>query len=120
MTPSARRRPYKTIYHIYSLRHSTISFASFPVSAQILEQCYHCNATGKFNCTACGNKGKIVCGECNGKGQIVCPGEEGRGKCDGGYYQCPSCRGDGKEHDDHDDIVSDTCPNCKGTGKMRN
>ena len=95
------------------------SFASFPVSAQILEQCYHCNATGKFNCTACGNKGKIVCGECNGKGQIVCPGEDGRGKCDGGYYTCPSCRGDGKEHDDHDDIVSDKCPNCGGSGKVR-
>ncbi|MCR5816543.1 MAG: hypothetical protein K6F91_06660 [Ruminococcus sp.] len=94
------------------------SLTAFPASAQILEACCHCNATGKYSCPACGNKGTVTCDQCGGKGVLVCDGEPGKGKCDGGYYTCPSCRGDGKEHDDRDEIVSDTCPNCGGTGKI--
>ena len=63
--------------------------------AKDMEECYHCGRTGQFNCPSCGNTGEVVCDGCGGAGSWVCTGEEGKGKCDNGYYVCPSCNGDG-------------------------
>ena len=86
--------------------------------AKDMEECYHCNKTGKFNCPECGNTGEVVCDGCHGQGKFECPGEEGKGKCDNGWYVCPSCNGDGLSRPIPADGNADPCGQCGGSGKL--
>ena len=86
--------------------------------AKDMEECYHCNKTGEFHCPECGNKGEVVCDGCHGQGQFECPGEEDKGKCDNGWYVCPSCGGDGLSRPIPADGNADPCGQCGGTGKL--
>ena len=94
------------------------SFTALRGSAKILEQCYHCGATGQFHCQVCNNTGKVICEGCKGVGYSICQGEPGKG-CDNGYYTCPSCNGDGKNRTGDGEIVEGVCGNCSGSGKLR-
>lgn len=107
----------KLISLIISITVFSVLF-TFNASAKILEECYHCNATGKFNCPVCSNTGEVICEGCNGEGYSICKGEPGKG-CDHGYYTCPSCSGDGKNRTGDGKIVDGVCGNCNGEGKLR-
>lgn len=97
-----------------------VLFTLFPaaVSAKDMEECYHCNKTGRFECPNCHNAGELTCDGCGGTGRWVCPGEEGKGKCDNGYYTCPSCNGDGLARPIPTDGNAGPCGQCGGSGKL--
>ena len=98
---------------------SLFSIVSF---AKELEECYHCNNTGKFHCNSCNNTGIVVCDGCQGKIRFECRGEDGKGKCNNGYYTCPSCKGDTYIRSGDGTIPPDakpgTCGHCGGKGKL--
>ncbi len=86
--------------------------------AKDMEECYHCGRTGKFQCPTCGNAGEVVCDGCGGTGRWICDGEEGKGKCDNGYYVCPSCDGDGLSRPIPADGNAGPCGQCGGSGRI--
>ncbi len=95
-----------------------LSLFAFDSIAYDFEECYHCNKTGEFHCQKCGNTGEVVCDGCGGRGRFECPGEEDKGKCDNGYYVCPSCGGDGLSRPIPEDGEAGPCGQCGGTGKI--
>ena len=95
-----------------------LSLFAFDSIAYDFEECYHCNKTGEFRCQKCGNTGEIVCDGCGGAGRFECPGEKDKGKCDNGYYVCPSCNGDGLSRPIPEDGEAGPCGQCGGTGKI--
>lgn len=95
-----------------------LSLMSLISYAKDMEECYHCSKTGEFHCPTCGNEGVVVCDGCHGRGRFECPGEEDKGKCDNGYYVCPSCNGDGLSRPIPADGNADPCGQCGGTGKL--
>lgn len=94
----------------------------FYISAKDLEVCYHCGGTGAYHCSSCGNTGFVTCTGCKGAGRAVCPGEDGKGKCDSGFYVCPSCHGDTLTRNGDGEIPPDAVPGscgaCSGKGKL--
>ena len=86
--------------------------------AKDMGECYHCGRTGKFQCPTCGNTGEVVCDGCGGTGRWTCDGEEGKGKCDNGYYVCPSCGGDGLSRPIPADGNAGPCGQCGGSGRI--
>ena len=95
-----------------------LSLLTFGSYAYDFEECYHCGKTGQFHCPECDNRGEAVCDGCGGQGRFECPGEEGKGKCDNGYYVCPSCNGDGLSRPIPEDGEAGPCGQCGGTGKI--
>ena len=90
---------------------------AFTAHSKDLEPCYHCESTGQFHCRVCNNQGEVTCHNCKGTGIWECPGEDGKGKCNNGYYTCPSCGGDGKNRTGDGKIIEGVCGNCNGAGK---
>ena len=91
---------------------------SVVVPAKDLEPCYHCNSTGQYHCPECGDTGEVTCDGCGGAGYTECPGEEGKGKCDHGWYVCPSCSGDGLSRPIPADGNAGPCGQCGGSGRL--
>lgn len=112
------KRILRTVFTVIIL---AFSF-SFCVYAKDLEVCYHCDGTGAFHCSSCGNTGFVNCDGCGGTGNLICPGEDGKGKCDSGFYVCPSCHGDTYTRNGDGEIPPDavpgTCGTCSGKGKL--
>lgn len=90
---------------------------ALPASAKELEVCRICGGSGAYHCPSCGNTGSVPCDGCGGTGRWICPGEEGKGKCDNGWYVCPSCNGDGKARPIPADGNAGPCGNCGGSGR---
>lgn len=97
-----------------------ISLSAFSILtyAKDMEECYHCNKSGQFHCSVCNNTGEVVCDGCGGAGRYECRGEVGKGKCDNGYYVCPSCNGDGLSRPIPADGDAGPCGQCGGKGKL--
>ncbi|MBQ7604067.1 MAG: hypothetical protein IJU75_03855 [Clostridia bacterium] len=95
-----------------------VCFLPFSSFAKDMEECSLCGTTGVYYCNNCGNAGETVCDGCGGAGQSVCPGEQGKGKCDNGWYVCPSCKGDGLSRPIPADGNAGTCGQCGGSGKL--
>ena len=91
-------------------------------AAKWLEVCRLCRGTGDYHCETCDNTGKVTCDGCQGSGVWICDGEEGKGKCDNGYYICPSCNGDTYLRSGDGVIPPDalpgTCSTCNGKGRI--
>lgn len=85
--------------------------------AKDLEECHHCDCSGKYVCLNCHNEIWIVCDLCGGAKTIVCE------DCGGvGWKTCPSCGGDGYLRSGDGTIPPDaepgSCGNCGGSGRL--
>lgn len=98
----------------------TMLFSAFALTAYAkeLEPCRLCGGKGDYHCVSCGNTGTVTCRGCGGSGRWECPGEDGKGKCNDGYYVCPSCNGDGKNRSGDGKIIDGNCGQCGGNGKL--
>ena len=85
--------------------------------AKDLEECHHCDSSGKYACLNCHNEIWIVCDLCGGAKTIACE------DCGGaGWKTCPSCSGDGYLRSGDGTIPPDaepgSCGNCGGSGRL--
>ena len=114
-----RRRLAMLLVMMLMMSMALVHVKTEEADAYVFEVCYECNETGEYHCPVCHNEGLVVCDGCGGTGGGVCPGFEGH-VCDGGYYTCTSCGGDGLMRTGDGKIDPEgACGNCGGSGKLR-